>query len=82
MIRSFIFSDGKLVGQASGTVFGDNAFVVTPGGGARPQFFLQLRDATGAVFGDATLQGPVRANSTTDGGYRLGPGGNWPGCGT
>ncbi|MFN8423045.1 MAG: hypothetical protein U0470_06530 [Anaerolineae bacterium] len=40
--------DGKLIGQASGTVFGDNAFVVTPGGGARPQFFLQLRDATGA----------------------------------
>ncbi|MEO8082484.1 MAG: hypothetical protein ABI780_01545 [Ardenticatenales bacterium] len=40
--------DGKLIGQASGTVFGDNAFLVVPGGGANPQFILQLNDTTGA----------------------------------
>lgn len=41
--------DGRLVGQASGFVFGEDANVVIigPGGASSPQFFLQLADTTG-----------------------------------
>ena len=39
--------DSKLIGRASGVVFGGNGLFIGPVSGAQPQFFLQLTDSTG-----------------------------------
>jgi hypothetical protein len=49
VLAELLAPDGRVVGQASGTVFGGdgNFVIIGPAGASSPQFFLQLADTTG-----------------------------------